>query len=126
MGNLYFSPNPLYDDIEGSSSDDDLPSVIFALKPAVNAVSRHLVSFQTDPTKTAEALAEQAMYKPSLPINPAIDTSKVAWDVVLPRPQAIYRTIAVTDGGRIRSSPAEDELVQLMTEFKLLGNNTVL
>ena len=77
------------------------------------------------PALTAEALAEQAMYKPNLPIKPAIDTSTVSWDAVLPRLLAICRTIAVTRGGRTRSSPAEDELVQLMTEFNLLSDNTV-
>ena len=66
------------------------------------------------------------MYQPTLPIKPVMDTSQVAWDAVLPRLQAVCRTIAVTKGGRNRSSPAEDELMQLMTEFDLLGNNTVL
>ena len=63
---------------------------------AINAVSRHLVSACPDPTLTAEALAERALYQPNLPIKPTIDTSKVSWDVVLPRLQAVCRTIAVT------------------------------
>ena len=66
------------------------------------------------------------MYQPTLPIKPVLDTFQVAWEEVLPRLQAVCRTIAVTKGGRTRSSPAEDELMQLMTEFDLLGNNTVL
>ena len=69
--------------------------------PAVNAVSRHLISFCPDPTLTAEALAEKAMYPPTLPI---LDTSKVAWDEVLPHLQAVCRTIAVTKGGRTKAS----------------------
>ena len=42
------------------------------------------------------------------------------------RLQAVCRTIAVTKKGRTRSSLAETELIQLMTELDLLGNNTVL
>ena len=87
--------------------------------PAVNAVSRPLVSFCPDPTLTA-------MYQPTLPTKPVLNASQVAWDAVLPRLQAVCRTIAVTKGGRTRSSPVEDELMQLMTEFDLLGNNTIL
>ena len=56
------------------------------------------------------------MYQPTTPIKPTINTSMVSWDVVLLRLQAVCRTIAVTRGGRTRSSPAEDELVQLMAE----------
>ena len=94
--------------------------------PAVNAVSRHLVSFVPNLELTAQALAEKEMYQPTLPIKAAFDTSTVAWDKVLPRLQDICRVIAVTKGGRTRSTPAEDQLIQVMTEFNLLGNNIAL
>ena len=95
-------------------------------KQAVNAVSRHLVSFAPDPKMTAEALADNNMYQPILPIKAALDTSQVAWDKVLPRLQEVCRSIAVTKGGRTKSSPAEDKLIQLMTEFELLADNIAL
>ena len=50
----------------------------------------------------------------------------VAWDKVLPRLQEVCRIIAVTKGGCTRSSPAEDKLIQLMTEFELLTDNIAL
>ena len=58
--------------------------------------------------------------------TPIFDTSKVEWDAVLPQLQAVCRTIAATKGGRTRSTPAEDMLMQLMTKYHLLGTNTAL
>ena len=109
------------------AAQDAATRVSFASdNPAVNAVSKHLVSFVPDLKLTAEALAEKDMYQPTLPIKPTLDTSKVPWDEVLPLLQDACRTIAVTKGGCTRSSPADDELIHLMTKFDLLGNNNAL
>ena len=95
-------------------------------QPVANAVCRHLVSFVTNPKLTAEAQAEKNMYQPTLPVKATLDTSRVAWGKVLPGLQEVCRLIAVTKGGRTRSSPAEDKLIQVMTEFDLLGDNIAL
>ena len=95
-------------------------------RPAINAVSRHLVSFCPDPALTAESLAERAMYLPTQTATPTFDTSKVEWDAMLPQLQAVCRTIAVTKGGCTKSTRAEDMLMQLMTKYNVLGTNTAL
>ena len=111
-----------------SYKDADAHNSFSPEAPAINAVSRHLIRFSPDPTLTAEALAERASYQPRQPIKPTIDTSGVPWDEVMSRLQKVCRTIAVTRGGRVRtrSSSAEDELLQLMTEYNLMGDNTIL
>ena len=63
------------------------------------------------------------MYQPTLPTKPTLNTSTVPWDNVLPLLQDVCRIIAVTKGGRTRSTPAEDKLILVMTKFGLREDN---
>ena len=75
---------------------------------------------------TAEASAERALHPPNHFKKAAINTSTMPSDILLPQQQAVCCSIAVSRRERTRSFPAEDEFLQLITEFHLLSDNTSL